>query len=71
MTQQVAITVGIPILSAVAATQSVQLTGIHLALSVNVAVTLASVVLVWLRLRPCGCRSVRAGDVLSARASDL
>lgn len=52
MTQQVAITVGIPILSAVAATQSVRLTGIHLALGVNVVVTLASVVLVWLRLRP-------------------
>jgi MFS family permease len=52
MTQQVAIVVGIPILSAVAATQSVRLTGIHLALGVNVAVTLASVVLVWIRLRP-------------------
>ena len=54
MTQQVAITVGIPILSAVAATQSVQLTGIHLALGVNVVVTLASAALVWLRLRPRG-----------------
>ena len=54
MTQQVAIVVGIPILSAVAATQSVRLTGIHLALGVNVVVTLASVVLVWFRLRPRG-----------------
>jgi MFS family permease len=52
MTQQVAITIGIPILSAIAATQSAELTGIHLALGVNVAVTLASVVLVWLGLRP-------------------
>ena len=51
MTQQVGITVGIPILSAVAATQSVRLAGIHLALSVNVAVTLVSVVLVWFGLR--------------------
>jgi MFS family permease len=52
MTQQVAITVGIPILSAVAATHSVELAGIHLALSVNVAVTLISVVLIWFGLRP-------------------
>jgi MFS family permease len=40
MTQQVAITVGIPILSAIAATQSVRLT--------------ASMALIWLRLRPNG-----------------
>ncbi|WP_241267320.1 MFS transporter [Streptomyces scabichelini] len=54
MTQQVAITVGIPVLSAVAATQTVELTGIHLALSVNVAVTLVSVVFIWFGLRPRG-----------------
>jgi hypothetical protein len=48
----VAITVGIPILSAVAATQSLELTGIRLALTVNVAVTLVSVVLIWIGLRP-------------------
>ncbi|MEV4161982.1 MFS transporter [Nonomuraea dietziae] len=60
MTQQVAITVGIPILSAVAATRSVELTGIHLALSVNVAVTLLSVVLVWFGLRPRGERRTAA-----------
>jgi hypothetical protein len=41
MTQQVGIMIGIPILSAIAATQSVELTGIHLALSVNVVVTSA------------------------------
>ena len=52
MTQQVAITIGVPILSSVAATQSVELTGIHLALGFNVAVTLVSVVLVWVGLRP-------------------
>ncbi len=52
MTQQVAITVGIPVLSTVAATQSVELTGIHLALSVNVVVTLASVIFIWYGLRP-------------------
>ncbi|REE98562.1 MFS transporter [Thermomonospora umbrina] len=52
MTQQVAITIGIPILSAVAATQTAELTGMRLALSVNVAVTLASMVLIWIGLRP-------------------
>jgi hypothetical protein len=56
MTQQVAITVGIPILSAIAATQSLQLVGIHLALVVNVIVTLASVILIWSGLRPRGER---------------
>ncbi|MFB9679348.1 MFS transporter [Streptosporangium vulgare] len=56
MTQQVAITIGIPVLSAVAATQSVELTGIRLALSVNVAVTLVSVALVWFGLRSRGER---------------
>jgi MFS family permease len=52
MTQQVGITVGIPILSSIAATQSAELAGIHLALGVNVAVTLVSVLLVWVGLRP-------------------
>ncbi|MET9616697.1 MFS transporter [Kitasatospora indigofera] len=52
MTQQVAITVGIPILSSIAATQSAELAGIHLALSVNVAVTLVSVAFIWFGLRP-------------------
>ncbi|MFD0540299.1 MFS transporter [Actinomadura luteofluorescens] len=54
MTQQVAITIGIPILGSVAATRSVELAGIHLALGVDVAVTLASAVLVWAGLRPRG-----------------
>jgi len=54
MTQQVAITIGIPILGAVAATQSLELTGIHLALVVDVAVTLFSVALVWFGLRARG-----------------
>jgi MFS family permease len=54
MTQQVAITIGIPILSAVAATRGAELAGLHLALGVNVAVTLASVVLIWFGLRPRG-----------------
>ncbi|MEO6604399.1 MAG: MFS transporter [Aeromicrobium sp.] len=52
MTQQVALTIGIPILGSIAATQSVQLTGIHLALGVNVAVTLLSIMAIWFGLRP-------------------
>ncbi len=54
MTQQVAVTVGIPLLSAVAATQGAELTGIRLALGVNVAVTLVSVALIRFGLRPRG-----------------
>jgi MFS family permease len=51
MTQQVAISVGIPILSAIAASRAVELTGIHFALSIDVAVTLVSAALVWIGLR--------------------
>ena len=51
MTQQVGITVGIPVLSAVAATQAVELAGLHLALGAAVAVTLASVVLITAKLK--------------------
>lgn len=56
MTQNVAITVGIPLLSSVAATRSSELAGIHLALGVDVAVVLVSAVLVWCGLRPRGGR---------------
>ncbi|MER5264172.1 MFS transporter [Actinosynnema sp. NPDC002837] len=52
MTQQVAITVGAPIMVAVAATQADRLAGTHLALGVNVAVTLVSVALIRFGLRP-------------------
>jgi MFS family permease len=51
MTQQVGSALGVPVLSAVAATQAVQLTGIHVALVVDVVLTLASAVLVWAGLR--------------------
>ena len=51
MTQQIGITIGIPVLGAVAALHSAQLTGIRLALAVNVAVTLVSVVLIGRGLR--------------------
>jgi predicted MFS family arabinose efflux permease len=52
MTQEVGATVGTPVLAAIAATQATHLAGTHLALSVNVALTLACVVLVWFGLRP-------------------
>jgi len=51
MTQQVALTIGVPLLGAVAATQSVELAGVHLALAVNVAVTLVGTALIWYGLR--------------------
>ncbi|MFD7645816.1 MFS transporter [Kitasatospora sp. NPDC059795] len=51
LSQQVAATIGIPVLSAVAALRAVQLDGIRLALAVDVAVTLVAVGLVWVGLR--------------------
>ncbi|GAB3906129.1 MFS transporter [Kibdelosporangium lantanae] len=51
MTQQIGITVGTPVLSAIAATQAVELTGIHLALGVEVAVTLVAVIVLAGRMR--------------------
>jgi len=56
MTQQVALTVGAPIMVSIAATQGAELTGTRLALGVNVAVTLASVVLIRFGLRSRGRR---------------
>ncbi|MFG1816637.1 MFS transporter [Kribbella sp. NPDC049174] len=52
MTQEVAGTVGTPVLAAIVATQAMHLTGMHLALSVDVALTLVSAILVWFGLRP-------------------
>ncbi|MET7304763.1 MFS transporter [Embleya sp. NPDC005575] len=68
MTQQVAITIGIPILSSVAATQGAELTGIHLALGVDVVVTLIAVLLIRFGLRPRGTSDPAA--VPPARAAD-
>ena len=64
MTQQVAISIGIPILSAIAVTQSVELTGFHVALTVDVIVTLVSVCLVWIGLRPRSETSPATAPVL-------
>lgn len=71
MTQQVAITVGIPVLSGIAATQTVQLTGMHLALGVNVALTLATVALVWSRLRPRGEQDSQVPTVRTAEPATV
>ncbi|MEU6441664.1 MFS transporter [Streptomyces sp. NPDC047046] len=68
MTQQVAVTIGIPILSAVAATQAVELDGIHLALIVDVAVTMASMLLVWFGLRARGADAPAASVPLRGDA---
>jgi predicted MFS family arabinose efflux permease len=51
LTQQVGITIGVPILAAVAATRASLLSGIHLAVAVNVGVTVTAVVLIWTGLR--------------------
>lgn len=52
MTQQVGITIGVPILGAIAATQHDLLSGIHLAFGLNVTVTLVVALMLWLALRP-------------------
>lgn len=52
LSQQVAVTLGIPVLSAIAATRTVELDGIHLALAVNVIVTLVATAFIWFGLRP-------------------
>lgn len=52
MTQQVGITIGVPIFGAIAATQAGIIAGIHLALAVNVAVTVLAVLVIWIGLRP-------------------
>ncbi len=67
MTQQVAITVGIPLLGAVAATRANLLAGIHLAIAVNVVVTVTAVALIWTGLRP---RPEAAADDADEREMD-
>ncbi|WP_029210303.1 MFS transporter [Arsenicicoccus bolidensis] len=52
MTQQVAITVGIPILGSLAATQATSQSGLRLALVVDAAVVVVGAGLVWHGLRP-------------------
>jgi MFS family permease len=64
MTHQVALTVGAPVMVSIAASQHGELTGTHLALGVNVAVTLAAAALVWFGLRP----RHRQGDATAVTA---
>jgi MFS family permease len=52
LTQRIGSTIGVPVLGTVAATRASLLSGIHLALVVNVAVTVTIVALVWTGLRP-------------------
>lgn len=52
LTEQIGITVGIPLLAAAAATRSQLLDGIHLALAVNVLITVTAVAFIWTGLRP-------------------
>jgi MFS family permease len=52
MTQNVAITVGIPMFTALAATQEGSMDGTRLALGVSAAVTVASAFMIWIGLAP-------------------
>lgn len=65
LTQQVALTIGAPIMVSIAATQAVSLTGTHLALGVNVAVILVGAAVIWFGLRP----RAQQGDTAVASAS--
>jgi len=67
MTQQIAFTVGVPILGSIAATQLVELDGIHLAVAYAVGITLVSAIIVWIGLRPRGAQTVAS----TAAASDM
>jgi predicted MFS family arabinose efflux permease len=51
LTQQIGVTIGTPIFGAIAASQAVFLTGMHLAIAVNVLVTVVGVALIWYGLR--------------------
>ncbi|MEU4193062.1 MFS transporter [Kribbella sp. NPDC026611] len=69
MTQQVGGVIGTPILSAIAAGQAAQLTGLHAALAFDVALTLAVALLVFIALRPRTPRPVvdrETGELVAA-----
>ena len=51
MTQQVALTIGAPVMVSIAASQSSTLTGTHLALGLNAAVTVVCAIAIWFGLR--------------------
>lgn len=51
LTQQIALTLGVPVLSAIAATQAELLSGVRLALLANVVITLVVTALVWTGLK--------------------
>jgi MFS family permease len=67
MTQNVAITIGIPILSSIAATQTKELNGIHLALGLNASFILISAIVIWYGLRP---RNTTTAIPVQAKAND-
>ena len=71
LTQQIGITIGVPILAAVAATQSGLLSGIHLALAVNVLVTVTAVAFIWTGLRPRPSATSDSSDSGGTSADDL
>jgi MFS family permease len=71
MTQQIAVSIGIPIMGAIAATQHLELTGIHLAIGVNVAVLFISAVIVWFGLRLRGGHRAPAAPVQEEAAQEV
>jgi MFS family permease len=52
LTQEIGPTIGVPIFTAIAATQTTLLSGIHVAITINVIVTTTAASLIWTGLRP-------------------
>lgn len=69
LTQQVALTIGAPIMVSIAATRSGSLTGTHLALGANAAVILVGAAVIWFGLRPRGRQG--AAEASQESAGDL
>jgi MFS family permease len=71
LTQQIGIAVGVPILGTIAAIQTSLLSGIRLALAVDVVVTVVTIALIWNGLRPRTEAVATASDPGAASPDEL
>jgi hypothetical protein len=71
LSQQVAIAIGVPIASAIAATRASFLDGVHLVIGINVAVTVIALVLIWTGLRPRPEALQSPGGAIELAESDI
>jgi MFS family permease len=68
LTLQVGVVIGAPILSAIAASRATLLSGIHLAVAIDVLVTVTAVALIWNGLRTRPTPTSHAGEPTPMRA---